>query len=183
MRLIEKATVMERDEIERVITRLSHEIAEKNKDMKDVVIVGIRTRGVPLSERIAKNLSRIGGDEIPIGVLDITLYRDDLTMISPQPVVKETQIPFDIAGKKVILVDDVLYTGRTIRCALEALLDFGRPERIQLVILVDRGHRELPISADFVGRELPTSDTEIIEVRLKEVDGEDRVIICEREDG
>ena len=169
-----KATIMDEEEIERAIMRIAHQIIEHNKIIKDLVVIGIRTRGVYLAQRLAKIISKIGGKEIPIGILDITLYRDDLTAIGPQPIVRTTEFPFDITGKKVILVDDVLYTGRTIRAALDSIIDFGRPKFIRLVVLVDRGHRELPIRADYVGKNLPTSKKEIVEVNLKEIDGKDK---------
>jgi pyrimidine operon attenuation protein/uracil phosphoribosyltransferase len=174
-----KATIMDEEEIERAIIRIAHQIIEHNKIIKDLVVIGIRTRGVYLAQRLAKKISKIGGKEIPIGILDITLYRDDLTAIGPQPVVRTTEFPFDITGKKVILVDDVLYTGRTIRAALDSIIDFGRPKFIRLVVLVDRGHRELPIRADYVGKNLPTSKKEIVEVNLREIDGKDIVVIEE----
>jgi pyrimidine operon attenuation protein/uracil phosphoribosyltransferase len=182
MRIKEKTEVLGEEEIQRILIRLSHEIVEKNKKMKDLVLVGIRTRGAYLAERIARNIKEINGGEIPLGILDITLYRDDLTTIAYQPVVRKTEIPFDITGKRVILIDDVLYTGRTIRAALDALIDFGRPQAIQLVVLIDRGHRELPIRPDYVGKNLPTSQKEMVEVRVKEVDKIDKVIIVEREE-
>ena len=180
MGIKEKTEVLGEEEIQRILTRLSHEIVEKNKEMKDLVLVGIRTRGAYLAERIVRNIKKIGGVEIPLGILDITLYRDDLTTIAYQPVVHKTEIPFDITGKKIILIDDVLYTGRTIRAALDALIDFGRPQAIQLAVLIDRGHRELPIRPDYVGKNLPTSQKEMVEVRVKEVDKIDKVIIVER---
>lgn len=168
--------VMDERDISSAISRLASEILEENDDLKNLVMVGIRTRGVPLAHRLAKE---IGG--IPVGVLDINLYRDDLTTISQQPIIRETEIPFDINEKKVILVDDVLYTGRTVRCALDALVDFGRPRAIQLAVLVDRGHRELPIQADFVGMHISTSQEEFVKVKLKEVDGYDKIIILKKE--
>lgn len=183
LKLVEKAGVMTEKDLRRTISRLTHEILEANKEIGELVIIGIRSRGVPLADRIAKKIYEIEGQEVPVGILDITLYRDDLTLIAPQPIVRETQIPFNIDDKIVILVDDVLYTGRTIRSALDALIDFGRPRAIHLVVLIDRGHKELPIRADYVGKNIPTSKHETIEVRLKETDGVDGVIICElRED-
>lgn len=174
-----KAQVMDGENMRRALYRLSHEITERNKGVKDVVLIGIRTRGVPLAQRLAELIKEHEGAEVPVGTLDITFYRDDLTLISPQPVVHRSDVPFDINEKKVVLVDDVLYTGRTVRAALDALIDLGRPSRIQLAVLIDRGHRELPIRADFIGKNVPTSQKEAIRVKLKECDGEDRVIIEE----
>ena len=169
---------MDQESIRRAIQRIAHEIVEKNKGIDGLCLIGIRTRGVTLAERLNECIQQIEGEPAPVGVLDITLYRDDLTMVSTQPVVHETQIDFDITDKKIILVDDVLFTGRTIRAALDALIDFGRPSSIQLAVLIDRGHRELPIRADFVGKNIPTSLHQNIKVKLKENDeGEDEVII------
>ncbi len=179
MNLMVKKELINRAGIGRALTRISHEIIERNEGLDDVVIVGIRTRGVPLARRIVAKLEEIEGRDVQIGILDITLYRDDLTTIANQPIVHQTEIPFDITDKKVILVDDVLYTGRTVRSALDALMDLGRPKIIQLAILVDRGHRELPIRADFVGKNLPTSQQEVISVNLEEIDGEDKVVLKE----
>lgn len=176
----QKAIILTREEIARAITRISHEILEKNKGSKDLVMVGIKTRGHVLAERIAISINKIDGITLPVGALDITLYRDDLSVVSEQPVIHKTEIGFDIEGKNIILVDDVLYTGRTIRCALDALIDFGRPRTIQLAVLLDRGHRELPIRADYVGKNLPTSQKELVEVRLEEMDGKDEVWIEEK---
>ena len=178
----QKANILTKEEIERAIKRISHEILEKNKDSKNLAIIGIRTRGYVLAERIADAIEAIDGARLPVGALDITLYRDDLSVISEQPVVHRTEIDFDIEGKIIILVDDVLYTGRTIRCALDALIDFGRPKIIQLAILIDRGHRELPIRADYVGKNVPTSQKELVQLRLEETDGEDIVFIEEAQD-
>jgi pyrimidine operon attenuation protein / uracil phosphoribosyltransferase len=171
--------VMDADRIARTLTRIAHEIVERNKGVDDVALVGIRTRGVPIARRVARTLKEITGDEVPTGALDITLYRDDLMRhaVGPQPLVRSTEIPFSIDNRKIILVDDVLYTGRTIRAALDALIDFGRPKAIQLLALVDRGHRELPIKADYVGKNLPTSLSESVQVRLQEVDGQDEVFV------
>jgi len=176
----EKAKIMDKETIVRSIIRISHEILEKNKGTGDLVIVGIRNRGAYLADRITESIKEISGNIIPQGALDITLYRDDLTEVSEQPVLKETSIDFDITGKKIVLVDDVLYTGRTIRCALDELIDFGRPSCIQLAVLIDRGHRELPIRPDYVGRNVPTNTKELIEVKLAEVDGKDEVVICHK---
>jgi pyrimidine operon attenuation protein / uracil phosphoribosyltransferase len=171
--------VMDADRMARALTRMSHEILERNRGLDEIALVGIRTRGVPLARRISRSLHEINGDEVPTGALDITLYRDDLMRhpVGPQPLVRRTEIPFSIDDRKILLVDDVLYTGRTIRAALDALIDFGRPRAIQLVVLVDRGHRELPIKADYVGKNLPTSSKQSVQVRLQEIDGRDEVLI------
>jgi pyrimidine operon attenuation protein / uracil phosphoribosyltransferase len=163
----------------RTLTRIAHEILERNRGVEELALVGIRTRGVPLAKRLAKAIHEINGHEVPTGALDITLYRDDLmrTAVGAQPVIRKTEIPFSIDDKRILLVDDVLYTGRTIRAALDALIEFGRPQVIQLVVLVDRGHRELPIKADYVGKNLPTSQTQSVQVHLMEVDGRDEVEI------
>jgi pyrimidine operon attenuation protein/uracil phosphoribosyltransferase len=163
----------------RTLTRIAHEILERNRGVEELALVGIRTRGVPLAKRLARAIHEINGHEIPTGALDITLYRDDLmrTAVGAQPVIRKTEIPFSIDNKSILLVDDVLYTGRTIRAALDALIEFGRPRVIQLVVLVDRGHRELPIKADYVGKNLPTSQTQSVQVHLMEVDGRDEVEI------
>ena len=180
MNLKEKAKILDREGVKRAVTRISHEILEKNKGTKGLIIVGIRNRGEHLAHRIVESIEKIAGNKVALGILDITLYRDDLTEVAEQPVLKETNIDFDITGKKIILVDDVLFTGRTIRCAMDQLIDFGRPKVIQLAILIDRGHRELPIRADYVGKNVPTSLNEVVEVKLKEVDGIDEVVICEK---
>jgi len=177
-----RKNVLTKEEIDRAVTRMSHEILERNKGSEDLVIIGVRTRGYALAERIAQAINRIDGVTLPVGALDITLYRDDLSLVSEQPIMHKTEIDFDIEGKAVILVDDVLYTGRTIRCALDALVDFGRPKTIQLAILVDRGHRELPIRADYVGKNLPTSQNELVQLNLEEIDKEDSVFIEVNED-
>jgi pyrimidine operon attenuation protein/uracil phosphoribosyltransferase len=171
--------VMDADRISRSLVRIAHEIVERNRGVSDLALVGIRERGVPLAKRIATALHGISGTEVPTGALDITLYRDDLMRqaVGPQPVVRRTDIPFDLDDRVILLVDDVLYTGRTIRAALDALIDFGRPRAIQLVVLVDRGHRELPIKADYVGKNVPTSRRESVQVRLQEVDGHDEVVL------
>jgi len=174
-----KAELMDSKAIDRTVLRLTHEVLEKNRGVKDLVIVGIRNRGDSLARRMIKSIKKIEGEEVALGVLDITLYRDDFQKFTESPVVKETDIPFDITEKKVVLVDDVLYTGRTIRAALDALIDFGRPALIQLAVLVDRGHRELPIKADYVGKNVPTAVGEEVQVKLKEVDGEDKVLLVE----
>jgi pyrimidine operon attenuation protein/uracil phosphoribosyltransferase len=177
----EKSKILDKESIERTLMRISHEIVEKNKGTQGLCLVGIRSRGVFLAERLQKYIEKIDGNIVPVGILDITLYRDDLTLVSEQPVVHKTEINFDINEKKLILVDDVLYTGRTIRAALDALVDFGRPNIIQVAVLIDRGHRELPIRADFVGKNIPTSQNESVEVRLQELDQKDEVVIVERE--
>ncbi len=171
--------VMDADRITRTLTRIAHEIVERNRGVGEIALVGVRTRGVPLARRLRQSLREITGGDVPTAALDITLYRDDLMQktVGPQPVVRRTEIPFSIDGKRIILVDDVLYTGRTVRAALDALIDFGRPSAIQLVVLVDRGHRELPIKADYVGKNVPTSRRETVHVRLREVDGLDEVVI------
>ena len=171
--------VFTKEEIERAVIRISHEIIENNKGVKDLAIVGIRTRGYVLAERIAKVINNIYGANLYVGALDITFYRDDLSAISEQPVIHNTEIEFDIENKNIVLVDDVLYTGRTIRCALDALIDFGRPKTIQLAVLIDRGHRELPIRADYVGKNIPTSQKELVQVKFQETDSEDSVSIEE----
>jgi pyrimidine operon attenuation protein/uracil phosphoribosyltransferase len=169
--------VMDADRIGRSLMRIAHEILERNRGVEHLALVGIRARGVPLAERLAANLQAAGGAPVPTGSLDITLYRDDLMrhQVGPQPILRRTEIPFSLDGKVIILVDDVLYTGRTIRAALDALVDFGRPSAIQLVALVDRGHRELPIRADYVGRNVPTSRQQSVQVHLSEIDGHDDV--------
>lgn len=179
MPMKEKARIMDKNGLIRTLTRMAHEILEKNKGTKDLVIVGIRTRGAHLAFRLAELMEKIDGHKPPVGILDITLYRDDLSSIAQQPVVHKTEIDFDIQNKKVILVDDVLYTGRTVRAALDELIDFGRPLFIQLAVLVDRGHRELPIRADYVGKNIPTSTKETVQVRLEESEGSDEVAVME----
>ncbi|VAW15863.1 Pyrimidine operon regulatory protein PyrR [hydrothermal vent metagenome] len=162
--------ILDKDHIRRALTRISHEILEKNKGIDDLCIIGIRTRGVALAERINACIESIEGHSLPMGVLDITLYRDDLTLVATQPIVRETKIKFNIEGKKLILVDDVLFTGRTVRAGLDALVDLGRPSSIQLAVLIDRGHRELPIRADYVGKNIPTAIDENVKVMLSETD-------------
>jgi len=175
--------VMDADRIGRSLMRIAHEILERHRGTDNLALIGIRARGVPLAERLAANLKTAGGLDVPTGSLDITLYRDDLMrhQVGPQPILRRTEIPFSIDGKMILLVDDVLYTGRTIRAALDALIDFGRPSAIQLVVLVDRGHRELPIRADYVGRNVPTSRQQSVQVRLQEIDGRDEVDVDEAE--
>ena len=173
------AKLMDEREMVRILLRLAHEILEKNKQTEDLILIGIQRRGAPLAERISKLIKEIKGKEVPTGSLDITFYRDDLTRIGYHPVVRDTNILIPIDDKKVILVDDVLYTGRTVRCALDAVIDLGRPAMIQLAVLIDRGHRELPIKPDYVGKNVPTSKSEEIQVKLKEMDGEDSVLLIE----
>lgn len=171
--------IMDKESVQRALMRIAHEILEKNKGSKDLCLVGIRTRGAVLADRINTCIQQIEGKPLPLGVLDITLYRDDLTTIDAQPVVRETRIPFDITDKRVILVDDVLFTGRTIRSALDALIDFGRPANIQLAVLIDRGHREIPIRADYVGKNIPTSIDQNVKVILQESDKQDDQVIIQ----
>jgi pyrimidine operon attenuation protein / uracil phosphoribosyltransferase len=169
--------VMEPDDVRRALTRIAHEILERDKGVSDVVLVGIADRGDDLARRLAEEIHRIEGAEIPVGVLDITFYRDDIGMRSEAPEVHETRIPFDVSGRTVVLIDDVLFTGRTIRAAMDALMDLGRPRKIQLAVLVDRGHRELPIRADFVGKNVPTSRADDVRVMIAELDGQDGVVV------
>ena len=182
MTLKEKSKILDKVGIEKALVRMAHEITENVKSTSDIAIIGIKNRGAYIAERLAEKIVAIAGSKPPVGALDITLYRDDLTQVAEQPVVHATEIDFDIDSKKVVLVDDVLFTGRTIRCALDALIDFGRPAQIQLAVLVDRGHRELPIRADYVGKNVPTSIKEVVEVKLEESDGKDEVVICEKVD-
>lgn len=177
----EKAKVLDKDTLNRALMRIAHEILEKNKGVKDLCLVGIRNRGAYLAHRLNECIKKIDNESVPVGILDITLYRDDLTLIAQQPVVHKTEIGFDITDKNIVLVDDVLYTGRTIRAALDALMDLGRPKSIQLAVLIDRGHRELPIRADYAGKNVPTSQKETVEVHLQEADGRDEVVIVEKD--
>jgi len=174
--------LMSASEVERTLVRLAHEVLERCEDLDRVAFIGIRRRGVPIAERLAAKIKALEGREIPVGILDITLYRDDLTVIANQPVLNATEINFPVAGKDIILMDDVLYTGRTVRAALDALFDHGRPARVQLLVLIDRGHRELPIEARFVGRTVQTTDNEIIEVKFKETDQVEKVVLVEKVD-
>jgi pyrimidine operon attenuation protein / uracil phosphoribosyltransferase len=171
--------IMDADRMARTLTRIAHEIVERNRGVEGVAIVGVRTRGVLIAKRLAQSLHHITSEAVPTGALDITLYRDDLMRhpVGPQPLVRKTEIPFSIDDQKILLVDDVLYTGRTVRAALDALIDFGRPKEIQLIVLVDRGHRELPIKADYVGKNVPTSLQESVHVRMQEIDGTDEVSV------
>jgi pyrimidine operon attenuation protein/uracil phosphoribosyltransferase len=183
MTLREKAKLMSETDMERAIRRMAHEIVEMNKGLEKVVLVGIQRRGVFLAQRIRDVLRQFEQVRVPTGELDITLYRDDLTLLHDHPVVHSTSMPLDITGRHVVLVDDVIYTGRTIRAALDALMDLGRPDIVQLAVLVDRGHRELPIAPNFVGKNVPTSRDEVVEVRVSEIDGINEVVICERQEG
>jgi pyrimidine operon attenuation protein / uracil phosphoribosyltransferase len=178
-----KAKVLDKDAINRSITRIAHEILERNRGTSDICLVGIRTRGAFVAQRLAAAITRIDGESVSVGILDITLYRDDLTLIDAKPVVHKTEIDFDVNDKNIILVDDVLFKGRTVRAAMDALMDFGRPKTIQLAVLVDRGHRELPIRADYVGKNIPTSHMETVEVHLSECDAQgDEVVIIEKDE-
>lgn len=180
MRIVEKRQLMSADEIRRTLERLAHEIVEKTGGAKNLALIGVRRRGIPLAERLAKSIRTSSKAEVPVGTLDITLYRDDLSTVAPQPVVQSSEISFAVDDRDLLLVDDVLYTGRTVRAAMNGLFDLGRPRRIRLCVLVDRGHRELPIEASFVGRTVETGDSEIIEVRLNEIDHEERVVVMDR---
>lgn len=177
-----KSKVMGGDQMRRALTRIAHEILERNRGAEGIAVVGIRRRGAVLADRIVKKIEEIEGKKVPLGILDITLYRDDLTLIAPNPVVHSTEIGFDMDDRTIILVDDVLYTGRTVRAALDEIIDFGRPRAIQLAVLVDRGHRELPIRADYVGKNVPTSRHESVEVRVEEMDDIDEVVLMEVEE-
>jgi pyrimidine operon attenuation protein/uracil phosphoribosyltransferase len=180
LNLVSKATILDASEMARVLRRMSLEIAEANRGTDGLMLVGIRTRGVPMAEALARDFERLEGHHPPIGILDITLYRDDLSLVAPKPVVRESSFPESIDGQVLVLCDDVLYTGRTVRAALDALLDYGRPKAVQLAALVDRGWRELPIHADFVGRKVPTSATEVIKVSFEATDGVSKVEILDR---
>lgn len=177
---IPKAQLMDSDTMARVLTRMAHEMMERGGDMQDVILVGIRRRGVPLAHRLAEVIERVEGVKVPVGELDITLYRDDLSKLYDQPKVKESKLEMPVTGKTVILVDDVLYTGRTARAAMDAVMDQGRPAKIRLAVLIDRGHRELPIRADYVGKNLPTSKSELVGVRVPEFDGDMSVVLYEK---
>jgi len=180
MEFMPKAKILDSNHIDRLIKRIAHQIVEKNPKPEGLAIIGIRSRGVPLAERIVSYIEDFTGHKPFFGILDITLYRDDLTTIAEQPVIHKTEIEFGIGKKIIVLVDDVLYTGRTIRCAMDALIDFGRPKKIQLAVLIDRGHREFPIRPDYVGKNLPTSKEELVQVRMKEIDGKDEVVVEEK---
>jgi pyrimidine operon attenuation protein / uracil phosphoribosyltransferase len=176
----EKSQLMSASEIERTLVRLAHEVLEKTQDLSKLAFIGIRRRGVPLAQRIAQRIASLEDLQIPVGILDINLYRDDLSTVGVKPVLNATEIDFNVTGKDIILFDDVLYTGRTIRAALDALFDQGRPDRVQLCVLIDRGHRELPIEARYIGRNVQTSSNEIIEVKLREIDETEKVLLVER---
>ena len=178
----EKAQLMAASEIDRTLVRLAHELLERAQSLDNLVFIGIRRRGVPLAQRLSKKIESLERRSVPVGVLDINLYRDDLSTVSHTPVLNATDIPFSVVGKHVILMDDVLYTGRTIRAALDALFDHGRPARVQLLVLIDRGHRELPVEAQYIGRMVQTSDAEIIEVKFQEIDGMEKVLLVEKAD-
>lgn len=173
--------IMDENAVVRAVTRISHEIIEKNKGVENLVLIGIQRRGVPLAKRLANKIKDVEGREIPVGILDITLYRDDLSLLDEHPIINGTEIDFDIAGKKLVLVDDVIYTGRTVRAAIDALMDINRPKMIQLAVLIDRGHRELPIRPDYVGKNVPTSRSEIVHVNVLEIDGLNNVTITGKE--
>lgn len=175
----QKAVILDREGIRRALTRIAHEIIERNKGTENLALIGIRNRGVPLAARLAARIFQIEGKEVPVGTLDITLYRDDLSTLANQPLVRQTEVHFPVMGKTIVLVDDVMYTGRTIRAALDAVIDLGRPRLIQLAVLVDRGHRELPIRSDYVGKNVPTSRKENVSVLLDETDGDEKVVITE----
>jgi pyrimidine operon attenuation protein / uracil phosphoribosyltransferase len=181
--MVDKAEIMDESAIIRAITRISHEIIEKNKGVDDIVLIGIQRRGVPLAKMIAQKIREVEGKSVPVGILDITLYRDDLSTLAEHPIINGTEINFSITGKKVILVDDVLFTGRTTRAAIDAIIDIGRPKMIQMAILIDRGHRELPIRADYIGKNVPTSKNEVINVKVVDLDGINAVTISDLEKG
>ncbi|MGI6113766.1 MAG: bifunctional pyr operon transcriptional regulator/uracil phosphoribosyltransferase PyrR [Mahellales bacterium] len=172
-----KAEIMDEKAMERAITRIAHEILEKNKGTENLVLIGIQRRGVPLAKRLARKILQVEGSKVPVGILDITLYRDDLSTLAEHPIINGTDIPFSVTGRKIVMVDDVVYTGRTARAAMDAIMDLGRPRFLQFAVLIDRGHRELPIRADFVGKNVPTSKSEIVHVNVEEIDGCNRVVI------
>jgi len=178
--LVKKTRILDAERIGRMVDRMAHEMAEHQRDLPQLAFIGIRTRGVPLANRLAERLSALASQTFPVGVLDITLYRDDLSTVAPQPLLKATEIDFDLNGRTVVLCDDVLYTGRTIRAALDGVIDLGRPRAIRLAVLIDRGHREFPIEANYVGKSVPTAQREVIKVLFRETDGTDEVWILER---
>jgi len=178
--LVKKTRILDTERIRRMIDRMAHEIAERQKDLADLVFIGIRTRGVPLANRLAARLADLVGKPFPTGTLDITLYRDDLSLVAPQPLLRKTEIDFDLGNRVVVLCDDVLYTGRTVRAALDGLIDLGRPRAVRLAVLIDRGHREIPIEANYVGKSVPTASREVIKVMFAETDGADEVWILEK---
>lgn len=175
--MLKKAEIMNRSSIARAVVRISHEIIEKNKGAANLVLIGIQRRGVPLANRIAQKIKQIEQKDVPVGILDITFYRDDLSMLASHPIINGSRLDFTITGKQIVLIDDVLFTGRTIRAAVDSIMDIGRPKLIQLAVLIDRGHRELPIRADYVGKNVPTSKKELVNVKLSEIDGKDEVSI------
>ncbi len=175
-----KTQIMDEAQMRRTVTRMAHEIIERNKGVSDVALVGIRRRGEPLARMLAEAILRVEGSRLPVGTVDITFYRDDLTSLSPDPKLNRTDVPFPVEGRTIVLVDDVLYTGRTARAALDALMDLGRARRIQLAVLIDRGHRELPIRADFAGKNVPTAVSEFVRVAIEDIDGETGVWLCDR---
>lgn len=179
----EKSQIMSASEIDRTLVRLAHELLEKTADLDRLAFIGIRRRGVPMALRLAEKIDALEKRAVPVGILDITFYRDDLSTVGIKPVVNTTEIEFDVTGRDIVLMDDVLYTGRTIRAALDALFELGRPARVRLLVLIDRGHRELPIEAAFIGRIVQTTDIEIIEVKFQEIDGMEKVLVCERASG
>ena len=183
MEFVQKTTIMNSNEVKRALTRIAHEIIEANKGTEDLVLLGIQRRGVPLARMIAEAINRVEGVDVPLGSLDITFYRDDLSTIGPAPQVSSSDVGTDVTGKNVVLVDDVLYTGRTVRSALNEIMDWGRPSLVRLAVLIDRGHRELPIRPDFVGKNVPTSHKEIIKVRVEEIDGMQEVVVGEGRKG
>ena len=176
----EKTQILDRETIGRAITRISHEIIERNQGVESLALIGIQRRGVPLAKKIQQKILESEGVKVPLGILDITLYRDDLSTLSEHPIINGTDVPFTLTGKKLVMVDDVLYTGRTARAALDALIDLGRPRCIQFAVLIDRGHRELPIRADYVGKNVPTSKEELVAVHVDEIDGDEKVVILEK---
>ncbi len=178
--LVKKARILDVERVHRMIDRMAHEIAERQKDLENLAFIGIRTRGVPLANRLTARLCDLVKKPFPVGTLDITLYRDDLSTVAPQPLLKKTEIDFDLNGRTIVLCDDVLYTGRTIRAAMDGIIDLGRPRAIRLAVLIDRGHRELPIEANYVGKSVPTAQRELIQVLLEETDGSDEVWILEK---
>lgn len=178
--MTEKALIMDKQALERALIRIAHEIIEKNRGVEKLALVGIQRRGVPMAQRIAKIITEVEGTNLPVGVLDITWYRDDLSTLAEHPIINGTDLPFNLTGLKIVLIDDVLFTGRTVRAAIDALFDSGRPQCIQLAVLVDRGHRELPIRADYVGKNVPTSMDEVVHVNLTEIDGEDKVALSNK---
>jgi pyrimidine operon attenuation protein/uracil phosphoribosyltransferase len=180
MRIVEKRQLLSGEEISRTLNRLAHEIVEKSGGTKDLALIGVRRRGVPIAQRLSSIMRGFSHADVPVGTLDITLYRDDLSTVGPQPVVHSTEIDFVVDDRDLVIIDDVLYTGRTMRAAMNGLFDLGRPRRIRVCVLIDRGHRELPIEATFVGRSVETSNTEIVEVRLEEIDHEERVVLVDR---